>query len=69
MVALYQWEENAREDRPRKENDHAMDEIRYFVSTVLSPPEKNRAPFCAAAVPRQPQQGMNRKEESEDWVF
>ena len=67
--SLYQWEENAREDRPRKENDHAMDEIRYFVSTVLSPPEKNRAPFCAAAVPRQLQQGMNRKEESEDWVF
>jgi len=29
----YVWEEG--EERPRKENDHAMDEIRYFCSTVL----------------------------------
>lgn len=34
--SLYRWEESAVKDTPRKENDHAMDEIRYFVSTVLS---------------------------------
>ena len=32
--SLYRWEEGAG-DRPRKENDHAMDDIRYFVSTLL----------------------------------
>ena len=34
--SLYRWDENKGNDVPRKENDHAMDEIRYFVSTVLS---------------------------------
>lgn len=52
--AQYRWEENAPEDRPRKENDHAMDEIRYFVSTVLSPAPRNPPAFHAAALPRQP---------------
>ena len=33
---LYRWDEKAGKDTPRKENDHAMDDIRYFVSTVLS---------------------------------
>lgn len=32
---LYRWDESAVEDRPRKEHDHAMDDIRYFVMTVL----------------------------------
>lgn len=32
---LYQWDANAARDAPVKENDHAMDDIRYFVSTVL----------------------------------
>lgn len=32
---LYRWDESAAEDRPIKENDHAMDDIRYFVMTVL----------------------------------
>ena len=50
----YCWEENAPEDRPRKEFDHAMDEIRYFVSTVLSGHPANRPAFHAAALPRQP---------------
>lgn len=34
--SLYRWDEGAAKDTPRKEHDHAMDEIRYFVSTVLS---------------------------------
>ena len=33
--SLYRWEENAKGDCVKKENDHAMDEIRYFVSTYL----------------------------------
>lgn len=32
---LYRWNEKATEDRPVKENDHAMDDIRYFVMTIL----------------------------------
>ena len=31
--SLYKWDENKNYDVPIKENDHAMDEIRYFVST------------------------------------
>lgn len=34
--SLYSWEENTNSDRPKKENDHAMDDIRYFVATVAS---------------------------------
>ncbi len=33
--SLYCWDEGSAKDAPRKENDHAMDDIRYFVSTVL----------------------------------
>ena len=33
---LYRWEENSAKDSVRKENDHAMDDIRYFVSTVFA---------------------------------
>ncbi len=32
--SLYRWEEGS-VDRPRKENDHAMDDIRYFCTTIL----------------------------------
>ena len=31
---LYSWDEDATEDRPVKENDHAMDAVRYFVQTT-----------------------------------
>ena len=34
----YVWDETAPGDRPRKEHDHAMDDIRYFVSTVMDRP-------------------------------
>ncbi len=33
--SLYRWDESAKKDAPRKINDHAMDDIRYFVSTAL----------------------------------
>lgn len=32
---LYTWDEKAKDDRPVKENDHAMDSLRYFVHTYL----------------------------------
>lgn len=32
---LYRWDEKVESDRVVKENDHAMDEIRYMVMTVL----------------------------------
>ena len=32
---LYRWEEGGTKDCPKKENDHAMDDMRYFVSTVI----------------------------------
>ena len=32
---LYRWDEKGEVDKPVKENDHAMDDIRYFCATVL----------------------------------
>lgn len=32
---LYSWNDKSVQDEPIKENDHAMDEIRYFVRTIL----------------------------------
>ena len=32
---LYRWDEEANEDKPIKKDDHAMDDIRYFVMTIL----------------------------------
>lgn len=40
---LYCWDDKAAEDRVIKENDHAMDDMRYFVHTIM----RNRLPdFC-----------------------
>jgi len=47
---LYRWDEKAGRDIPRKENDHAMDDVRYFVSTVLSQQSDG---FFAIAAKRQ----------------
>lgn len=33
--ALYKWDSSKREDVPVKKNDHAMDDIRYFVTTII----------------------------------
>ena len=32
---MYRWDDKATEDKVIKENDHAMDDIRYFAYTVL----------------------------------
>ena len=34
---LYSWDDKAKEDRVVKENDHAVDDIRYFCYTILAP--------------------------------
>ena len=39
--SLYRWDINSVKDSVRKENDHAMDDIRYFVSTVLEDTEND----------------------------
>lgn len=34
---MYRWDEKATSDRPIKENDHSMDDVRYFVHKVYAP--------------------------------
>ena len=34
--SLYRWDEASKKDTPKKEHDHAMDDIRYFVLNVLN---------------------------------
>ena len=34
---MYRWDEKATMDRPIKENDHSMDDVRYFVHKVFAP--------------------------------
>lgn len=36
--SAYRWDEKSVDDKPIKESDHACDETRYFVSTVLGAP-------------------------------
>lgn len=48
--SLYRWEEQGGEDRVRKENDHAMDEIRYFAATVVG--KESHGGFYAGCVER-----------------
>ena len=47
--SLYRWDEKAGKDVPKKENDHAMDDMRYFVSTVLGEKEQG---FYSVSVTR-----------------
>lgn len=49
--SLYRWDEKAARDTPKKENDHAMDDIRYFVSTVLA--DENDCGFFALSTARE----------------
>ena len=46
---LYRWEEDAAKDRVVKQNDHAMDDIRYFAATAA---ERTRTPVFAGGVTR-----------------
>ncbi len=58
--ALYRWSDGEARDVPVKENDHAMDDIRYFVSTVLT-----RGESIARAVKRREMIGKG----GEFWDF
>lgn len=44
---LYRWDEKAKEDKPIKDNDHAMDAVRYFVNTtgIWNTKEKRSVPW------------------------
>ena len=44
--SLYRWDASSVKDVPVKENDHAMDDMRYFVSTAL---EEDSGFFAVAA--------------------
>ncbi len=48
-IEEYVWDLNSGGDRVRKEQDHAMDDMRYFVSTVLG---ERPAGFAGCAVER-----------------
>lgn len=41
--SVYRWDSSIKKDAPKKENDHAMDDIRYFVSTVLKREQKSES--------------------------
>ncbi|MCL2509019.1 MAG: PBSX family phage terminase large subunit [Oscillospiraceae bacterium] len=45
---LYRWDDRAVKDTPRKEHDHAMDDIRYFVETIMVAPETDGGFFSIA---------------------
>ena len=49
-MELYCWEEGAARDVPRKEHDHAMDEMRYFAAYLAR--QEQGDGFYAAAVAR-----------------
>lgn len=49
--SVYRWDNSIKKDAPKKENDHAMDDIRYFVSTVIAKTEKSNS-FYSVAIER-----------------
>lgn len=49
--SIYRWDSSIKKDAVKKENDHAMDDIRYFVSTVLKKEQKSDS-FVTIAVER-----------------
>ncbi|MEG1917146.1 MAG: PBSX family phage terminase large subunit [Oscillospiraceae bacterium] len=49
-LALYCWDERGGKDAPKKENDHAMDELRYFAVTVAA--KRGGGSFAATYVER-----------------
>ncbi len=47
--SIYRWEDNCTKDTPCKTNDHAMDDMRYFVTTLM---DRNDYGFFAIAAER-----------------
>jgi len=48
-IGLYCWDEQGRKDAPRKEHDHAMDEMRYFAMDLAG---RKNSGFAAITVER-----------------
>lgn len=49
--SVYRWDDSIKKDAVKKENDHAMDDIRYFVSTVMKK-EADKCGFASVAIER-----------------
>ena len=49
-IQLYRWDERGTKDVPRKEHDHAMDEMRYFAMDIAA--EDDGGGFAAVVVER-----------------
>lgn len=49
--SVYRWDDSIKKDAVKKEYDHAMDDIRYFVSTVIGRKEEKN-PFVSVAIER-----------------
>lgn len=49
--SFYRWDNSIKKDAPKKENDHAMDDIRYFVSSVIKK-ENSGGGFASFALER-----------------
>ncbi len=47
--SLYRWAESVQKDTPLKVHDHAMDDVRYFVSTILY---RAQSPFFVQSTER-----------------
>lgn len=47
--SLYRWDENAGKDVPIKEFDHAMDDMRYFITSIA---DKGESPFMVMSLDR-----------------
>jgi hypothetical protein len=45
-MELYCWEDRGTRDAPRKEHDHAMDEMRYFAMDVAAEEQGGFAATC-----------------------
>ena len=54
--SLYRWEEKGEKDAPCKENDHAMDDVRYFCATIL----RREAEIMKAVRRAEPDTNMRR---------
>ena len=47
-IAMYRWsEETEGRDAPHKDNDHAMDDMRYFAVTVAAGERREEGAFCS----------------------
>lgn len=49
---LYRWDFKKQGDNPKKENDHTMDELRYFVSTIVFEDSQKQENFFVLSAPR-----------------